>query len=287
MTPPFRKHHRYVLTLGSLALALLASGCATTAPDSKLPAVYCVNAPGAGPAPSSVPAAYCTNLRAAAGAPATATVGQTTEAPAADDSENTSTTAPGAATSASSAAMIAAPTHGTSEQGSPTASASASYRPPGGALTLAPEVDLNRYMGRWYVIANIPYAFDNGDVGAYVEYKRDGDNIEDVYYAHRPDFDHPLHERKGQAYVVKNTHNAEWRVTYLWPVYTSYKILYVDPDYQFALVGYPGRSLGWVYARSPHVDDAKLKSLLARFAADGYDVSQFRRVPQTPEQVRQ
>ena len=39
-------------------------------------------------------------------------------------------------------------------------------------LTLAPDVDLSRYAGRWYVITNIPYFAERGNVGAYVEYAR-------------------------------------------------------------------------------------------------------------------
>lgn len=150
---------------------------------------------------------------------------------------------------------------------------------------VAPNVDLDRYMGRWYVIGYIPYAFENGRVGSYYDYKKDGSNIDFLYKSRRHDFDHDLETRTGQAYVAKNTHNAKWRVTFTWPFYTSYLILYVDPDYKVALVGYPGRTLGWVLSRDPQMDADTYKSLLARFAAEGYDISQFRRVPQTPEQI--
>ena len=34
-----------------------------------------------------------------------------------------------------------------------------------------PAVDLQRFMGRWYVIANIPYFAESGYVGSYVEYE--------------------------------------------------------------------------------------------------------------------
>jgi apolipoprotein D and lipocalin family protein len=61
--------------------------------------------------------------------------------------------------------------------------------------------------------------------------------------------------------------------------------LYVDPDYQTALVGYPGRGYGWVFARTPTIDEATYQSLLNRLRDQGYDISQFRRVPQTPQQV--
>ena len=32
-------------------------------------------------------------------------------------------------------------------------------------LMLAPQVDLDRYAGRWYIIANIPYFAERGNVG--------------------------------------------------------------------------------------------------------------------------
>lgn len=148
-------------------------------------------------------------------------------------------------------------------------------------LTLAPQIDLERYFGRWWIIANIPYFAERGNVGAYVEYYRrpDGD-IADVYYAHDTSFDAPLTRREGRATVVEGHNNALWRVTFLWPIFVSYPILYVDPEYQVALIGYPDRSLGWVFSRKPVLDEATYQTLLARFAAQGYDISQFVKVPQ-------
>ncbi len=36
----------------------------------------------------------------------------------------------------------------------------------GTPLTLAPQVDLDRYAGRWYIIANIPYFAENAKSAA-------------------------------------------------------------------------------------------------------------------------
>ena len=153
-------------------------------------------------------------------------------------------------------------------------------------LKLAPVVDLDRYAGRWYVIANIPYVLEKGNVGAYVEYHFKDGKVQDLYFAHPKTFSTPLSKSEGHGYVVDGTHNARWRVTFLWPFYVTYPILYVSSDYQVALVGYPDRSLGWVFSRKPHMSNTELKVLLKRFAAQGYDVSQFRRVPQTPAQLQ-
>jgi apolipoprotein D and lipocalin family protein len=153
-------------------------------------------------------------------------------------------------------------------------------------LTLAPNVELNRYAGRWYVIANIPYFAEKGKVGSYFDISfQPGDKLTDVYNARAGNFDAPLKSFTLNGYVVPGTGNARWRESPFWPLFLSYLILYVDPDYQTALVGYPGRGYGWVFARKPEIDDATYQSLLGRMQDQGYDVSRFRRVPQTPEQI--
>ena len=153
-------------------------------------------------------------------------------------------------------------------------------------LALAPSVDLDRYAGRWYVIANIPYFAENGNVGSYFDVSfPTGGGLKDVYNAHPKDFSAPLSSFAMGGYVVPGTGNARWRESPFWPLYLSYLILYVDPDYRTALVGYPGRGYGWVLARTPQIDDATYQSLLSRLRDQGYDTSQFRRVPQTPGQI--
>lgn len=153
-------------------------------------------------------------------------------------------------------------------------------------LTLAKDVDLQRYAGRWYVIANIPYFAERGNVGTWfdVMLKPDG-RLADVYNYQAGKFDAPRKTFSMNAYVVPDTGNARWRESPFWPVYLSYLILYVDPGYQIALVGYPGRGYGWVFARTPVISDSEYQSLLERMQAQGYDTGQFRRVPQTPEQL--
>ncbi len=153
-------------------------------------------------------------------------------------------------------------------------------------LLLAPDVDLDRYAGRWYVIANIPYFAENGNVGSYFDVSfQPGGKLTDVYNAHSKDFTTPLTSFTMGGYVVPGTGNARWRETPFWPLYLSYLVLYVDPDYQYALVGYPGRGYGWVFARQPVIDDTTYKLLLNRLRDQGYDISQFRRVAQTPDQI--
>ena len=150
---------------------------------------------------------------------------------------------------------------------------------------LAPHVDLSRYAGRWYIIANIPYFAERGKVGSYFDVSFPDGKVHDVYEGRDGNFSAPLSRFVMHGYVVPGTGNAYWRESPFWPVYLSYLILYVAPDYRTALVGYPGHGYGWVLSRQRRMDATTYRALLGRFAAAGYDVSRFRRVPQFPDQI--
>jgi apolipoprotein D and lipocalin family protein len=151
--------------------------------------------------------------------------------------------------------------------------------------TLAPQVDLQRYAGRWYIIANIPYFAERGKVGSFFDISFPDGKVLDVYSGRDGGFDSPLKSFTMNGYIVPETGNARWRESPLWPIYLSYFVLWVDADYRYALVGYPGRGYGWVLSRSPEMDDTTYRTLLRRFAAEQYDTSLFRRVPQAPEEA--
>lgn len=151
-------------------------------------------------------------------------------------------------------------------------------------MPLAPNVDLQRYSGRWYVIANIPYFAERGKVGSYFDISVEGDRFRDVYWG-RSDFASEPSSFTMTGYVVPDTGNAYWRESPLWPIYLSYLIIYVDQEYRYALVGYPGHGYGWVLSRTAEMDEATYQGLLQRLAQAGYDISQFRRVPQRQEDI--
>lgn len=155
-------------------------------------------------------------------------------------------------------------------------------------LALAPSVDLPRFMGRWYVIANIPYFGERGYVGSYVEYalRADGD-IDDYFFGHQKSFDAPLEKKMLKDWVIPGTNNAQWKARPFWPLAFDFLILNVDADYQTTLIGYPDKQWGWIFARTPEIDEATYAKLLAKLDAQGYDISRFRKVPQRAEQIGQ
>lgn len=153
-------------------------------------------------------------------------------------------------------------------------------------LPTVESVDLDRYMGQWYVIANIPYFGERGNVAGRAIYRqRDDGRMDDIYIYKKGDFDAPDERLEGVAWVVNDNTRAEWKVRFYWPLSFGYYIVGLDEDYQWSMVGHPTRNYAWIMAREPTMDEALYARLLARFEALGYDASELQKVPQLPEQV--
>jgi apolipoprotein D and lipocalin family protein len=144
-----------------------------------------------------------------------------------------------------------------------------------------PYVDLNRYLGNWYVIANIPYFLENGKVATFDTYSmRPDGRMNNIFTFRRGTFTAPEESWHGVAWVVNHQSNAEWKVRFIWPFSTTYLVLELDPDYRWAVVATPGHKLLWVLARERSLDDATYAGILQRCAAQGYDVKLITKVPQ-------
>ena len=144
-----------------------------------------------------------------------------------------------------------------------------------------PHVDLNRYMGNWYVIANIFYALENGKVATYDTYSPRADGrMNNVFTFRKKTLTAPEKSWHGVAWVVNKESNAEWKVRFLWPFSTTYLVLELDSDYRWAVVATPGHKLLWVLARTRSLNDTTYAEILQRIQKQGYDVKRLAMVPQ-------
>lgn len=149
----------------------------------------------------------------------------------------------------------------------------------------ADPVDLQRFMGRWHVIAHVPYFAERGHVASSDTYSLRADGGIDVHYRFRKGFDQPGKTFDSRATVKEGTGNRDWTTWFFRVIPTRFRILEVAPDYSWALIGYPGRELAWVFGREPVMDDALYAYLAGRMRGHGVDASKLVRVPQVPEQV--
>jgi len=157
----------------------------------------------------------------------------------------------------------------------------------GGCATAPPptrtvdHVDLNRYLGKWYVIANIPYVLEKGKVASFDTYSmRPDGRMNNIFTFRKKSLTAPEKSWHGVAWVVNRESNAEWRVRFLWPFYSTYLVLELDAQYRWAVVATPGHKLLWVLARAPQLDETTYAEILQRIAAQGYDTNLLHQVSQ-------
>lgn len=151
----------------------------------------------------------------------------------------------------------------------------------GPPLKTVARVDLNRYMGDWRVIANIPYFAEKGLVDSVESYALRTDGRIDNWFTFRKgSFDAPQKKITALAWVHDPQTNAEWRVRFFGVITVDYLVLDLDPEYRWTVVGHPSRNYGWIMARSKSLPDSTYRGILKRLEAQGYDPKRFVKVPQ-------
>ncbi|XP_068648551.1 temperature-induced lipocalin-1-like [Aristolochia californica] len=148
-------------------------------------------------------------------------------------------------------------------------------------------LDLQRYMGRWYEIASFPSLFQ----------PKNGVNTRATYILNEDGTVHVLNETwtdgkrgyiQGTAYKAEpKSDEAKLKVKFyvppflpLIPVVGDYWVLFIDDDYQYALIGQPSRKYLWILCRQTHLDEEIYNQLVERAAEEGYDVKKLHKTSQ-------
>jgi apolipoprotein D and lipocalin family protein len=148
-------------------------------------------------------------------------------------------------------------------------------------LALARDVDLARFMGDWYVIANIPTRIERGAHNAVESYRLAADGtVETTFTFRKGGFDGEEKRYTPRGFVREGTGNAVWGMQFVWPVKADYRIAWLDPGYTLTVIGREARDFAWIMARTPRIPESDYASLIGFLEGQGYDVSRIQRVPQ-------
>ncbi len=142
-------------------------------------------------------------------------------------------------------------------------------------------VDLDRFMGAWYVIANIPTFLEKGAHNAVETYELDDDGSILTTFTFRKDaFDGDLKEYNPRGFVRDTETNATWGMRFVWPIKADYRIVYLDDDYSQTIIARQKRDFIWIMARTPTISDDDYRRLVEFAGSIGYDTEKIQRVPQ-------
>jgi len=148
-------------------------------------------------------------------------------------------------------------------------------------IQIAGHVDLPRFMGDWYVIANIPTFIETEAFNAIESYRRNEDGtIATTFTFREGGFDGKEKTYHPTGFVVDNESNAVWGMQFVWPFKADYRIVFVNDDYSQTIIGRVKRDYVWIMARTPTIPADEYQGLLDMIAVQGYDISQIQKVPQ-------
>jgi apolipoprotein D and lipocalin family protein len=155
--------------------------------------------------------------------------------------------------------------------------------PPGmQPLALVDQVDVQKYLGRWYEIARFQHGFEKDIVSATAEYSlRPDGRIQVVNSGFKKTLDGKYTEVKAVAWVPDAARPGALKVRFFSLFSSDYLVFGLDQEgYSWALVGENSRSYVWFLARTPTVSDDLLIKMKEIAVSQGYDLSGLYMVPQ-------
>lgn len=142
-------------------------------------------------------------------------------------------------------------------------------------------VDIDRFMGDWYVVANIPTFLEKGAHNAVETYARNDDgSIATTFTFRDGGFDAERKEYNPTGFIKDTQTNALWGMRFIWPIKADYRIVYLDEDYTKTVIARKARDYVWVMARKPELTEKEYEEMRQFVASIGYDISKMSRVPQ-------
>ena len=150
-----------------------------------------------------------------------------------------------------------------------------------GELETVDYVDLKRFMGDWYVIANIPTFIEKGAVNAIESYRLDSKGRVQTTFTFRKDsLTGPQKKYNPTGFIYNKKTNSEWRMQFLWPFKSPFLIIDLDEKYSYTVIGVPNRKYVWIMARDHVLDDKVYNQIISKLEKVGYDISQIQKIEQ-------
>ena len=133
------------------------------------------------------------------------------------------------------------------------------------------ELDLNRFLGSWYEVARFDHFFERGMSQTKANYVLREDGSIDVINTGIKDGKPKM--AKGKAKLTDTP--ALFRVSFFGPFYSDYRIMLLDADYRYMLIGSGSDGYLWILSRTPQLSDSDRTTILTEAQRRGYDTDKL------------
>ena len=129
--------------------------------------------------------------------------------------------------------------------------------------------DVQRYLGTWYEIARYPHYFERGlkNVSANYSSLPDG-KIKVINRGINGQGKERIVE--GVAFSMKPAGTGELKVSFFRPFYGAYRIIYLSPEYDLAIVTSSTKEYLWILSRRKELAQSEKEICLAKLKSWGF-----------------
>lgn len=135
---------------------------------------------------------------------------------------------------------------------------------------------VNQYLGDWYEIGRFDFTWEKNMKNVMANYSLNADGTIKVTNS---GYDYVAKKGKqsvGKAkFASKDKSIANLKVSFFGPFYSAYKVIALDPEYQYALVAGSNSKLLWILSRTPTIPDYVKENYIQIAKSAGYDLSDF------------
>ncbi len=142
-------------------------------------------------------------------------------------------------------------------------------------------VDIQRYMGKWYVIAGRFTMFEKGvhnGVELYT-WNEEKKRIDIQFTYNKDSLDGKVKSIPQKGWVMNNQTGAHWEISPMWPFRFTYLIIDLADDYSWTVIGVPSGNYLWIMARDKSLSKSKIQTILDRLKGNGYPIKNITYVP--------
>ena len=132
-------------------------------------------------------------------------------------------------------------------------------------------LDLNRYLGEWYEIARFDHSFERGVEQAKANYTQNADGTIKVVNSGIKNGKPKTAIGKGKSTDTPGL----LRVSFFGPFYADYRVMLIDKEYTYALVGSGSADYLWILSRTSGLSETAKSELLSEAKRRGYDTGKL------------